>query len=126
MACFRNCWRKFGVDELIEHYVALSYTRDCRVEKPGKAQTIVSQAPDAYREMVFPILEDFSRAEIIQPTAEELVWEKSMAPTSGELLRATVSHKARSAGRNLIKNAITGGVLDGAKYALAKVKRARG
>jgi len=118
--------RYFDFDQLAGTYVNLSYAADKRVEKANKSQILLERSYVDYLLMLAPILLCFEEAGIMrQLIGEPGIYEKRMSLTEEAVkkwLKKSASHAIRV---NFFQNIWTMGPLNGFKYGLAKVRRAK-
>ncbi len=115
--------RNFSYDDLANKYVQLSYLADRRVEKANKPQLLLEGSKKEYQEMLGNILDQFILAGVVELTGKGY---QSNYALSSELVEEWIKKAKKYATRtNYIHNPAACGLVSGALYSLAKIRRAR-
>jgi hypothetical protein len=113
----------FTFDELLRTYVSLSYRSDVRIEQRGKVEKIIAAGLADYRNMLYPLLDQFILNGLLTKT-EDGKFLKLESPSKQETYRRIWSIKARTTLINYLKNPASAGLLRGLGYAFQKIVRA--
>lgn len=119
--------RYFEFKDLTKTYVNLSYAADRRVEKANKAQSLLDNNEEYYRQMLYPILNAFKDCGIVQRTdSKSVIFEKRMSLTEEDVRKWLKESGTHAFIVNFFENIWTMRPFKGALYGLAKARRSRG